>query len=207
MSSTQAIQFQRRGLLMVISAPSGGGKSAALKRLLEMDGELGYSVSVTSRSPREAEVDGKDYHFVSREEFQDQVSENRFYEWAEVHGNLYGTREDTVQAALNRGQDVVLDIDVQGGISVKWRCPESVLVFLMPPSIDVLEKRLRGREMDSEDDIRLRMDNARSEIQHWRLYDYVIINEDLDETVEQIGRILEAERTRATRLLIDHSLD
>ena len=207
MSDLRSKRLQRRGLLMVISAPSGGGKSAALKRLLKKDNALGYSVSVTSRPPREGEVDGKDYNFVSREEFQEQVSANRFYEWAEVHGNLYGTREDMVQEMLGQGRDVALDIDVQGGISVKWRCPESVLVFLMPPSIDVLEQRLRARKTDPEEDIRLRMDNARSEIQHWRLYDYVVVNADLDDAVDRISRILDAERNRPSRLLVDKWID
>ncbi len=201
------MRLQRRGLLMVISAPSGGGKSAVLKRLLAKEDALGYSVSVTSRTPREGEVDGKDYNFVSREEFQEQVSAKRFYEWAEVYGNLYGTREDMVQEMLGQGRDVALDIDVQGGISVKWRCPESVLVFLMPPSIEVLEQRLRARKTDPEEDIRLRLDNARSEIQHWRLYDYVVVNLDLDEAVDRISRILDAERNRSSRLLVDKWID
>ncbi len=193
-------RFQRRGLLFVISAPSGGGKSAVLTRLLASEADLHYSVSVTSRAPRPDEVEGRDYHFVSRAEFESLVQQDVFYEWAEVHGNLYGTRSDTVEGALAEGRDVALDLDVQGGLSAKYRSPDAVLVFLMPPSFQVLEQRLRQRATDSEEAIRMRLENARREMIYWRQYNYLVVNEDIDETVEKVRRILYAERHRVSRL-------
>ena len=193
-------EFRRRGLLYVISAPSGGGKSVIVQQLLARMPNLEYSVSVTSRAMRPGEVQDRDYHFVDRDAFDAMIREDRFYEWAEVHGNLYGTREQTVQETLARGRDIVLDIDIQGGMSVKWRCPDSVLLFLMPPSMEILEARRRARQTDAEDQIRIRLDNARREIDYWRFYDYVIVNDDLDSTVQSACHILEAERCRGSRL-------
>jgi guanylate kinase len=198
--SSTTIQFQRRGLLMVISAPSGCGKSVVLKRLLAGQPSLRYSVSVTSRPPRETEVEGRDYHFVTRRQFETMVGKGAFYEWAEVHGNLYGTRVDAVEAALGKGQDMVMDLDVQGGVAVKRRMPDAVLVFLMPPSLVVLEKRLRGRATEPEEQINRRLINARNEMEYWIDYDYVLVNEKLEQTVEAVRKILEAERYRAGRL-------
>jgi len=186
--------------LFVISAPSGGGKSAVLTRLLASEADLHYWVSVTSRAPRPDEVEGGDYHFVSRAEFESLVQQDVFYEWAEVHGNLYGTRSDTVEGALAEGRDVALDLDVQGGLSAKYRSPDAVLVFLMPPSFQVLEQRLRQRATDSEEAIRMRLENARREMIYWRQYNYLVVNEDIDESVEKVRRILYAERHRVSRL-------
>jgi guanylate kinase len=194
--------FRRRGMLLVISAPSGGGKSIVLQKLLAREPGLTYSVSVTSRAPRGHEVQGREYDFVDRKEFDRLVREDVFYEYAEVHGNLYGTREDRVQDALLAGQDVIMDIDVKGGISVKWRSPDASLIFLMPPSEDILEQRLRARGTDTEEHIQLRLKNAREELNHWRLYDYVVINEDLEQTVEAVRGIIHAERCRVRRLLM-----
>lgn len=202
---SQLIHLQRRGLLMIISAPSGCGKSAVLHKLRQLDPALGYSVSVTSRAPRGAEVDGREYHFVSRERFQELVQQDVFYEWAEVHGNLYGTRVDTIQEALDRGEDIAADLDVQGGLAVKRRSPDAVLVFLLPPSLEVLEGRLRGRGEDPEDAVRLRLANAIREMECWRQYDYVLVNENLDETVLGVQQILEAERRRANRLRLEEN--
>lgn len=194
------IHLQRRGLLMIISAPSGCGKSAVLHQLRQLDPALGYSVSVTSRAPRGAEVDGREYHFVSRERFQELVQRDVFYEWAEVHGNLYGTRADTIQEALDRGEDIAADLDVQGGLAVKRRSPDTVLVFLLPPSLAVLEERLRGRGEDPEEAVRLRLANAIREMECWRQYDYVLVNENLNETVLGVQQILESERRRVSRV-------
>lgn len=193
-------EFQRRGMLYVISAPSGGGKSVVVQGLLKSNPGLTYSVSVTSRAPRPGETQGREYHFVERAEFEEMIRDDVFYEWAEVHGNFYGTRESTVREALDRGTDVVLDIDIQGGMSVKWRSPDAVLLFLMPPSLDVLEQRLRARKTDSDEQIRVRLENARREIEYWRFYDYVAINDMLEHTIRSATEILEAERGRARRL-------
>lgn len=194
------IQFQRRGLLLVISAPSGGGKSAVLQHLMKLEPGLTYSISVTSRAPRGAEVDGREYNFVTREHFEELIRENAFYEWAEVHGNLYGTRADTIEAGLEAGRDIVLDIDVQGALAVKRRSPEAVLIFVMPPSLEILEQRLRGRAEDDDDAIRLRLANAAREMACWEEYDYVLINERLEETVAAAREILGTERRRVPRL-------
>ena len=200
-SETTPIQFQRRGLLLVISAPSGCGKSVVLHNLRQLEPTLTYSVSVTSRAPRGSEVDGREYHFVSRERFQELIAQDAFYEWAEVHGNFYGTRADTIQVALGQGRDVVLDIDIQGGLAVKRRSPaDAVLVFLLPPSLAVLEERLRGRGEDSEAAMRLRLANATGEMSNWKHYDYVLVNEHLGETVVAVQEILNAERRRTGRL-------
>jgi guanylate kinase len=194
-------QYKRQGLLLVISAPSGGGKSAVLDRLLAAEPDLVYSVSVTSRNPRGEEAEGKDYFFVSRDQFEKMIAEGSFYEWAEVHGNLYGTRKATIQETLAVGKDVALDIDVQGGMDVKWQAPDAALIFLMPPSFEALEARLRGRGTDDEEAIRRRMANARHEMQFWRQYDYAVINEDLAQAVQEVRQILSAERRRTRRLV------
>lgn len=192
-------ELARRGVLLVVTAPSGGGKSAVLKRLRELDPALGYSISYTSRAPRGGETDGKEYHFVSREEFERMIGEGAFYEHAEVHGNLYGTSAAVIESALSHCQDIALDIDVQGGLNLKSRLPEAALVFLMPPSMETLEQRLRGRASDKEEQICLRMKNAEREIECWSRYDYVVVNEELDATVEIVRGILVAERQKASR--------
>lgn len=192
-------EIDRRGVLLVVTAPSGGGKSAVLHRLRQLEPELGYSVSYTSRAPRGAESDGKEYHFVSRAEFEAMIGQNAFYEHAEVHGNLYGTSAQVIESALSSHQDIALDIDVQGGLNLKRRLPEAALVFLMPPSMETLERRLRGRASDKEEQICLRMKNAEREIEFWSQYDYIVINEELDRTVEVVRDILVAERQKVAR--------
>jgi guanylate kinase len=194
-----AFQFERQGLLLVISAPSGGGKSAVLKQLLNEDKSLCYSVSYTSRPPRASEVDGRDFHFVTRERFLELTRQNAFYEHAEVHGNLYGTSASVIEDALNSRCDVAMDVDIQGGLNIKKRRPDAALIFLMPPSMNILERRLRTRASDAEEHIRLRMNNAAREIQHWMQYDYVVVNEVLTRTVDTVKQILHAERQRASR--------
>jgi guanylate kinase len=186
----------RSGVLIVISAPSGGGKSEVLKRLLAEDPRIRYSVSYTSRAPRGDEVDGVNYHFVSRDEFKRLIAADAFYEWAEVHGNLYGTSAKVVEESIGKGQDIAMDIDVQGGLNIKRRQPNAALIFLMPPSMTILEQRLRGRASDDEEQVRLRLKNANQEIERWKDYDYVVTNEDIERTVAQVKTIVEAARLR-----------
>ena len=193
-------QFNRRGMLIVISAPSGGGKSAVLRRILAEEPEVGYSVSVTSRAPRGDEVEGRDYYFVDRPQFEEMARRELFYEWAEVHGNLYGTRGDTIEKATGEGRDIALDIDVQGGLSMKYRSPDSLLIFLMPPSFEILEGRLRNRGTETDEAIRIRLENAKREMIYWRQYNYLVINDDLDRTVAAVRGIIAAERQRVGRL-------
>lgn len=193
--------LERRPFLLVLSAPSGGGKSAVLARLLETDPSITYSVSYTTRERRGHEQDGVDYHFVTLKKFNEMIEAEAFYEFANVHGHMYGTSAGAIDDALHKGKDVAMDIDVQGGLNIRKKRPQdSVLIFLMPPSMSILEERLRGRASDNEEAIRLRMKNAEREIEHWNSYDYMLVNEDLDATVAEVRKIVEAERARTTRL-------
>lgn len=193
--------LERRPFLLVLSAPSGGGKSAVLARLLETDPTLTYSVSYTTRERRGHEKEGVDYHFVTLKKFNEMIEAEAFYEFAKVHGHMYGTSAEAIDHALNKGKDVAMDIDVQGGLNIRKKRPQdSLLIFLMPPSMAILEERLRGRASDNEEAIRLRMTNAEREIEHWNSYDYMLINEDLDATVAEVRKIVEAERARTGRL-------
>lgn len=193
--------LERRPFLLVLSAPSGGGKSAVLAKLLETDPSITYSVSYTTRERRGHEVDGVDYHFVTLKKFNEMIDADAFYEFAKVHGHMYGTSAAAIDHALAEGKDVAMDIDVQGGLNIRRKRPQdSVLVFLMPPSMSILEKRLRGRASDNEEAIRLRLRNAEREMEQWNSYDYMIVNEDLDATVLEVRKIVEAERARASRL-------
>jgi len=194
-----SIRLKRSGTLFVISAPSGGGKSTVLRALLPATAGLKYSVSVTSRPPRHGEQEGVDYYFVSTEEFQSLIDHKEFYEWARVHGNYYGTRKSVVESLVSQGYDVALDVDVQGACQIKGMKPDSVTIFLLPPSTETLEKRLRGRETDDEEVVRLRMHNAVNEIAQCHLFDYLVVNENLDRTIAAIGHIIDAERQRGSR--------
>lgn len=181
-------------MLIILSSPSGGGKSSICRALLDSDPRLGYSVSVTSRPQRRDEVDGRDYHFSSEEEFHELIRQDLFYEWAKVHGNFYGTRRDLVDAKLAAGQDVVLDLDVVGGLNIKKLNDKALLIFVLPPSIAVLEERLTRRNTDVDEVIQLRMRNARQEIHFAQKYDYAVVNEDLSQTISIIRKIIDAER-------------
>ena len=174
-----SISLKRKGTLFVLSAPSGGGKSTVLHAVLKSIDGLSYSVSVTSRKPRKKEVNRKDYYFVSVEEFKELIEKKAFYEWAEVHGNYYGTRISTVDRLLHSGSDVVMDIDVQGASNIKKIQPAAITIFLLPPSTKILETRLRRRDTDDDEEVELRMQNAAEEIANCLSFDYLVVNDDL----------------------------
>ena len=191
----------RRGLLIILSSPSGAGKSTLAKRLMKWDSSLSFSVSATTRAAREGETHGIEYYFESRTGFEDMVARGDMLEHAEVFDNLYGSPRGPVEAAINDGRDVLFDIDWQGGQQIR----NSVLgmhtlsIFILPPSIAELERRLRGRGQDSDEVISGRMKKSRDEISHWPEYDYVLVNDDLDQTEERLKSIVSAERLRLSQ--------
>ena len=191
----------QRGLLFVVSAPSGTGKTTVVERLVEVCPQLVQSRSYTSRTRRSGETEGVDYNFVSRPEFEGMVARGEFLEWADVFGNLYGTSRRETEARLEAGVDVVLVIDVQGARQVRQRMQDAVAVFVLPPSFEALERRLRGRSQDSSGAILRRLDTARSEVEAVREYDYVVVNDELDRCVNEICAIVTAERARRERRL------
>lgn len=192
---------KRRGLLFILSSPSGAGKSTISRRLLAEEPGLTFSVSATTRAPRPGEEDGHEYHFRSRGEFEDMIAEGALLEHAEVFGNLYGTPLDPVKAAIGQGKDILFDIDWQGGQQiVNSPLQDAVVsVFILPPSMAELETRLKGRAQDSDDVIAGRMDKSMGEINHWSEYDYVLINRDLDACAAEVSMILKTERLRRRR--------
>jgi guanylate kinase len=186
--------------MLVLSSPSGAGKSTIARLLLELDKELDLSISVTTRPRRPSEVDGVHYHFIDPERFAAMRDRGELLEWAEVHGNLYATPRRPVEEALARGRDMLFDIDWQGTQQIAKAMPDDVArVFLLPPSMEELRARLERRAEDRADVIARRLANARAEIGHWREYDYVIVNEDLQRTLSAVRAILAAERLRRTR--------
>ena len=180
----------------MISAPSGSGKTTLVQKLIASFSDLRFSVSYTTRGPRGAERDGVDYHFVTRDEFQEKIRKGEFLEWAEVHGNLYGTSKVETERIRTGGQDILLDVDVQGADQVRKAEPEAVTMFVMPPSFQVLEERLRGRKQDSPEVIEGRLAGARREIDRYRDYHYVLVNDGIEETAELLKSIVLAERAR-----------
>ena len=193
--------LHRRGLMFILSSPSGAGKTTIARRLLEEEGDrLKMSVSVTTRPMRPGEVEGRDYFFVDRARFDRLVEDDDFLEWAEVFGNCYGTPRAEVREGLKHGEDFLFDIDWQGTQQLYQRAQGDVVrVFLLPPSIGELERRLRSRGTDSDAVIQSRMDRARAEIGHWDAYDYVVINDDIETCFAEVKMILEAERMRRLR--------
>lgn len=195
-----SVPFTRRGLLFVLSSPSGAGKSTIARKLLGSDGGLEMSVSATTRPIRPGEVDGVDYHFVDLPRFKDMVAEGAFLEWAHVFGHRYGTPSAPVDAILSRGRDVLFDIDWQGAQQLFQQAGGDVVrVFIFPPSLDELERRLRSRGTDSDDVIAARMDRAANEISHWDGYDYVLVNDDVERCFADVASILESERLKRSR--------
>jgi guanylate kinase len=190
----------RRGMMFVLSSPSGAGKTTISRKLLETDPELALSISVTTRPMRPGEVDGKDYFFVTKEKFADMLMDDDLLEHAKVFENYYGTPRSFVEGCLEKGQDVIFDIDWQGTRKLaKIARHDMVSVFILPPSMIELEKRLRGRGQDSDETVKLRMSKATAEISHWDEYDYVIINRDANKATEQVYAILKAERLKRER--------
>jgi guanylate kinase len=188
-----------RGILFVVSSPSGGGKGTLIQRVLATVPDLQYSVSYTTRPPRNGEVDGREYFFVSPEKFESMLAANEFLEWAQVHGNLYGTSIAQVLNNIGAGHDMLLELDVQGAASVRELIMDSVSVFILPPSFEVLRRRLQARGTDSPEELSLRLRNAPEELSHYVHFDYVIINEDLETASCQLTSIIAAERVRRER--------
>jgi guanylate kinase len=198
-TSTHAIR--RRGFLLVLSSPSGAGKTTITRRLLERDPTLSLSVSVTTRPRRPSEIDGRDYHFIDRAAFDRMVRQGELLEHATVFGNSYGTPRALVDGAITEGHDIVTDIDWQGTQQLKKNAPDDlVTIFILPPSLSALEARLKTRAQDSDEVVAARMAKAREEMSHWAEYDYVIVNDDLQKSVEQAEAIVAAERIKRGRL-------
>ena len=192
--------LQRRGLMFILSSPSGAGKTTISRMLLDRDAEINLSVSATTRPIRPGEVDGKDYHFVTPAQFEQMVEDGQFLEWATVFNHSYGTPKAQVKAGLREGQDFLFDIDWQGTQQLYQKMETDVVrVFILPPSLDELHRRLNGRGTDSADVIAARMERARAEISHWDGYDYVVVNDDVEACYHQVCEILHAERLKRAR--------
>jgi len=191
----------REGILFVISAPSGAGKTSLCKEIIDFFPELRQSVSFTTRSPRSGEQEGVDYFFVSPEEFSRMVAAGEFVEWAEVHGNCYGTARKSLEGWRSQGLDVILDIDCQGAAQLKQSCSGAVFIFILPPGVDELRHRLTGRNLDAPEVIERRIRNAEGEIREARWYDYLIVNDRLEVAAEQLKGVITAERCRTHRIL------
>jgi len=194
---------RREGLLFVVSAPSGAGKTTLCRALTDSLENLTHSISYTTRKPRPGEIDGRDYYFVTEERFRNMVRAGDFAEWAQVHSNLYGTSRRVLDEMRIDGTDVILDIDTQGAGQIKEKCQDAVFIFIMPPSLEILEERLRHRKSDNEDEIKKRMRRARDEIRDYTMYDYIIVNRDFDRALTELRSVVLAERCR-TRL-IEHA--
>jgi guanylate kinase len=192
---------KREPFLIVVSAPSGAGKTSLCKRAAKRIPKLHYGVSATTRARRPGERNGKDYAFLSPGDFGKGIREERFVEWAKVHGNLYGTPRSELDGWLAKGWDVIVDVDVQGGRSLRKLCPQAVFVFVVAPSLEAYRARLRKRGLDSPCVIRQRMENARRELAAWRKYDYLIVNRELEKATLNLEAVVLAERLRSRRAL------
>ncbi|MFA5072518.1 MAG: guanylate kinase [Nitrospirota bacterium] len=191
---------KKHGLLFVISAPSGAGKTTLCRAVTESLENITHSISYTTREPRVGEIDGRDYYFVTEERFQEMITAGDFAEFAQVHSHWYGTSRRVLQDLISKNIDVILDIDTQGAQQIKQKYASAVYVFIMPPSLGVLEERLRNRKSNREDDIQRRMSHAREEIKDYLLYDYVVINRDFDRALTELRSIITTERCRTNIL-------
>ncbi|MBY5780957.1 MULTISPECIES: guanylate kinase [Rhizobium] len=199
-ANSSPVQIARRGLMLVISSPSGAGKSTIARTLLETDRQISLSVSVTTRQRRPSEVEDVHYHFKSVREFERLRDSDALLEWAEVHGNFYGTPREPVEQAMGEGRDMLFDIDWQGAQQLQEKMSADVVsIFVLPPTMTELQSRLHRRAEDSEEVIQTRLANSRAEIAHWREYDYVIVNDDLNAALDAVQSIVKAERLRRDR--------
>lgn len=197
---TEKIKISRRGLMLVMSSPSGAGKSTISRALLETDDDLAMSVSATTRPPRSGEVEGEHYFFVSQEKFKDMVAASEFLEHATVFENSYGTPKGPVEEALQKGRDVLFDVDWQGTQQLKANAgADLVSIFILPPSKEELERRLYARAQDSDEVIKKRMSKAAAEMSHWAEYDYIVVNDVVEDSVAEVKAILKAERLKRDR--------
>ncbi len=187
-----------KGLLFVVSGPSGAGKGTICKKLIEKI-DIDLSVSMTTRKPRPGEIDGKNYYFVSEEEFNETISKDGFLEYAMVYGNYYGTPRTAVMKKLEEDRDVVLEIDIQGALKIRETYPKGVFIFILPPSMSELRKRITGRGSESEDDINLRLGETLKEVSYIDKYDYCVINGEINEAVNRVAAIIKAEHSRVSK--------
>lgn len=193
-------QWVKRGLLFVVSAPSGAGKTSLCKEVVKYVPNIQHSISYTTRAARPKEVDGQDYHFVSADTFKRMIAEKDFIEWAIVHGNYYGTSKSDLNESLNNGADIILDIDSQGATQIKKRFTNGVFIYILPPSFEELKQRLTIRKGDSPDEIRRRLDMANEEAKDYNMYEYLIINDDFEHALERLKAIIIASRIKIERI-------
>jgi len=191
--------MQQRGQTFIITAPSGTGKTTIIRAIRESGVGVGYCVSHTTRRPRHGEIQGKHYYFITRRDFESMVDARQFVEWAHVYGNLYGTSYSSLESQLSSGKDLLLDLDIQGSEAIKRRFPESLSIFILPPSIEALKERLRKRGANDKKDVDLRMKKAVEEIMRCREYDFIVVNDDLTQAVREIEAIILSERARTKR--------
>ncbi len=197
----QSGDYRRKGMIMVVSAPSGAGKTSVMAGFMKLRPEVRFSVSVTTRPPRKGERPGRDYHFVTPEEFNGMIGRGEFAEWAEVHGNRYGTKKKALDDAIAGGDTIVLDTDTVGAFNIKRCYPEAVLVFVVTPTPGALEERLRARNTESDDVVRMRLGAAPHEVARMPEYDYIIVNDELDAAVGRMVTIFDAEMMKSDRIL------
>ena len=188
-----------KGSLFIISSPSGGGKNTLIKELLKKISRVCYSISFTTRKIREGEKNGRDYFFVSKSKFENLIEQNEFLEHAEVHGNLYGTSKARVKEELAAGNDVILDVDVQGAKTVRKKIPKAASIFILPPSYKILSERLKSRNTETQEALKVRLNNAKQEVKAFKIFDYIIVNDELERASDKLKAIFLAERLRRDR--------